>query len=186
MNVEVQVMSCARIWLPDRHISPPMTWRRSPFGGSGITHCLPSRKYLGQTDRRYQPPEEPEILVRSMIAKLQHRSYQCLYAIRNGVSHNKRGECSGGLIASVRFKCGIGQYVSGGPARCDDRRGEVTPACLRNVEISLPTRNYPPPASGDQAEMAPSMVWKGLHPDRRAVSTVDLMAASASAAHLAR
>ncbi len=47
-------------------------------------------------------------------------------------------------------------------------------------------RNYPPPASGDQAEMAPSMVWKGLHPDRRAVSTVVRMAASASTAHLAR
>ena len=46
--------------------------------------------------------------------------------------------------------------------------------------------NYPPPAADDQAEMAPSMVWKGLDPDRRAVSTVDLMAASASAAHLAR
>lgn len=28
--------------------------------------------------------------------------------------------------------------------------------------------------------MAPSMVWKGLHPDRRAVSAVDRMAASAS------
>jgi hypothetical protein len=52
--------------------------------------------------------------------------------------------------------------------------------------ISFNTSNYPPPASSDQAEMAPSMVWKGLHPDRRAVSTVDRMAASASAAHLAR
>jgi hypothetical protein len=46
--------------------------------------------------------------------------------------------------------------------------------------------NYPHPASDDQAEMAPSMVWKGLLPDRRAVSTVDRIAASASAAHLAR
>ena len=46
--------------------------------------------------------------------------------------------------------------------------------------------NYPPPTSDDQAEMAPSMVWKGLLPDRRAVSTVDRIAASASAAHLAR
>ncbi len=46
--------------------------------------------------------------------------------------------------------------------------------------------NYPPPATDDQAETVPSIVWKGLHPDRRAVSTVDRMAASASAAHLAR
>jgi transposase len=45
--------------------------------------------------------------------------------------------------------------------------------------------NYPPP-TGYRAVTAPRMVWKGLLPERRAVSTVVRRAASASAAHLAR
>ena len=48
-----------------------------------------------------------------------------------------------------------------------------------------PARNYPPPTSY-QAVTAPRMVWNGVHPARRAVSTVVRKAASASAAHLAR
>ena len=51
---------------------------------------------------------------------------------------------------------------------------------------TLMRSNYPPPALTSQAETAPRMVWKGLAPDNRAVSTVVRRSASASAAHLAR
>ena len=44
----------------------------------------------------------------------------------------------------------------------------------------------PPRALSYRAETAPRMVWKGLAPDSRAVSTVVRRSASASAAHLAR
>lgn len=47
-------------------------------------------------------------------------------------------------------------------------------------------RNYPPLALSYRAETAPRMVWKGLAPDSRAVSTVVRRSASASAAHFAR
>ena len=47
------------------------------------------------------------------------------------------------------------------------------------------TGNYPAPTSY-QAVTAPRMVWNGVDPARRAVSTVVRKAASASAAHLAR
>ena len=49
-----------------------------------------------------------------------------------------------------------------------------------------PDCNYPPRALSYRAETVPRMVWKGLAPDSRAVSTVVRRSASASAAHLAR
>ena len=56
-----------------------------------------------------------------------------------------------------------------------------------NVLVAKPVaRNYPPRALSYRAETAPRMVWKGLAPDSRAVSTVVRRSASASAAHLAR
>ena len=61
----------------------------------------------------------------------------------------------------------------------DDRTADAQDKTVHSVG------NYPPP-TGYQAVTAPRMVWKGLLPERRAVSTVVRRAASASAAHLAR
>ena len=72
------------------------------------------------------------------------------------------------------------------------RLGTMTHDYKRNgtttlfAALNILDGNYPPLALSYRAETAPRMVWKGLAPDNRAVSTVVRRSASASAAHLAR